>query len=114
MLKAEETNTLQAARSGDHEAFNQLTEPYRREIVAHCYRLMGCTEDAEDLLQETLLRAWRKLDTFVREVSFRAWLYKIATNTCLNALAKRPRRSLPENAYPPSDPLLPLPSPISE
>lgn len=114
MLETEETDRLAAARAGDQEAFHRLTEPYRRELLVHCYRLLGSNEDAEDLLQETLLRAWRRLDTFVRNVSFRAWLYKIATNACLNALAKRPRRILPDDAYPPGDPRQPLAAPLAE
>jgi RNA polymerase sigma-70 factor (ECF subfamily) len=114
MLEAEETQALAAANAGNQEAFHHLTEPYRRELLVHCYRLLGSMEDAEDLLQETLLRAWQRLDTFVRHVSFRAWLYKIATNACLNALAKRPRRILPESSYPPGDPSQPQAPPVAE
>ncbi len=87
--------TLAEARNGDNEAFKNLTEPYRLELITHCYRMLGSLEDAEDQLQETLLRAWRRLETYEGRASFRAWLYKIATNTCLDALEHRTRRILP-------------------
>ncbi|MCI0398915.1 MAG: sigma-70 family RNA polymerase sigma factor [Chloroflexi bacterium] len=95
---------LTAARHGDAYHFSQLTEPYRAELQVHCYRMLGSLEDAEDLVQETLLRAWRSLDTFVTHISFRAWLYKIATNACLDVLDKRSRRTLPPVAHLPADP----------
>ncbi|NJP46977.1 RNA polymerase subunit sigma-70 [Actinacidiphila epipremni] len=86
---------LEAARGGDGEAFRELTEPYRRELQLHCYRILGSLQDAEDLLQETLLAAWRGLDGFQGRASMRTWLYRIATNRCLNALRagerQRPR-----------------------
>jgi RNA polymerase sigma-70 factor (ECF subfamily) len=72
-------------------AFAELAERHRRELQVHCYRMLGSFEDSEDLVQETLLRAWRKRDTFAGRSSFRAWLYKIATNACLDALERRPR-----------------------
>jgi RNA polymerase sigma-70 factor, ECF subfamily len=71
--------------------FAELAERHRRELQVHCYRMLGSFEDSEDLVQETLLRAWRKRDTFAGRSSFRAWLYKIATNACLDALERRPR-----------------------
>ena len=74
---------LDAARAGDADAFQQLIEPFRRELLVHCYRMLGSLEDAEDTLQETLLRAWRRLDSFEGRASLRAWLYKISTNACL-------------------------------
>ena len=84
--------TLVRARAGDGEAFRELTDPYRRELQLHCYRILGSVQDAEDLLQETLLAAWRGLDRFQSRASLRAWLYRIATNRCLNALRDRHRR----------------------
>jgi RNA polymerase sigma factor (sigma-70 family) len=83
------TAKLAAAQNGDRQAFDELIEPYRRELLGYCYRLLGSFQDAEDLVQEVLLRAWLKLGTFERRGSLRAWLYKIATNTCLNALRSR-------------------------
>lgn len=105
---------LSAALTGDTAAFEALTEPYRHELLTHCYRILGSPQDAEDLVQETLLRAWRRLNTFEGRASFRAWLYKIATNACLDTLARRPRRSLPPVSYPPADPLAPIPAPVTE
>ena len=114
MTKSIDLNQLAAARAGDQDAFQQLVEPYRRELLVHCYRLLGSLDDAEDLVQDTFLRAWRGLDTFVRPLYFRAWLYKIATNACLNVLARRSRRILPNSAYPPADPDAPIMPPILE
>jgi RNA polymerase sigma-70 factor (TIGR02960 family) len=87
-----ETATLERARAGDGDAFRELTEPYRRELQLHCYRILGSVQDAEDVLQETLLAAWRGLGRFEERASVRAWLYRIATNRCLNALRERGRR----------------------
>jgi RNA polymerase sigma-70 factor (ECF subfamily) len=80
------------ARAGDGDAFRELTDPFRRELHLHCYRLLGSVQDAEDLVQETLLAAWRGLERFEGRASLRAWLYRIATNRCLNVLRGRRRR----------------------
>jgi RNA polymerase sigma-70 factor (ECF subfamily) len=111
-----ETARLAAARGGDQGEFGGLTEPYRRELQIHCYRILGSLHDAEDLVQETFLRAWRRLDTFEGRSSFRAWLYKIATNACLDALDRQRtvRRALPSTARPPGDPHTPPEPPIAE
>ena len=96
--------TLTRARAGDEEAFRSLTDPYRRELQLHCYRILGSVQDAEDLLQETVLAAWRGLDRFEGRSSVRAWLYKIATNRCLNALrdsGRRPRELADTRDFPP-------------
>ncbi len=95
-----------SAINGDDEAFQQLTAPYRREILLHCYRMLGSLHDADDLLQEALLRAWRRLGTFEGRSPFRAWLYRIATNAGLDALDRRPRRILAQDYGPPADPRL--------
>src|SRR5580698_2303014 len=103
---------LDRARAGDGVAFGELTEPYRRELQLHCYRMLGAVSDAEDLVQETLLSAWRSVNGFRGNASVRTWLYRIATNLCLNALRDRERRPLP--AAPPSSGLLPEPSRLGE
>jgi RNA polymerase sigma-70 factor (TIGR02960 family) len=83
---------LDRARAGDGDAFRELTDPFRRELHLHCYRILGSVQDAEDLVQETLLAAWRGLERFEGRASLRSWLYRIATNRCLNALRGRRRR----------------------
>jgi RNA polymerase sigma-70 factor, ECF subfamily len=105
---------LAAARAGDQHEFSGLTEPYRHELELHCYRILGSLQDAEDIVQETLLRAWRRLDTYEGRASLRAWLYKIATNACFDALSKRPRRVLPTAQYAPADPRQPFAPPVTE
>ncbi|PXY19739.1 RNA polymerase subunit sigma-70 [Prauserella muralis] len=95
--------TLGRARAGDHDAFRELVEPYRQELRLHCYRLLGSLADAEDLLQDVLLAAWRGLDRFEGRSSVRTWLYRIATNRCLNALRDAGRRKPPE-PVPPFEP----------
>ncbi|MBE1606433.1 RNA polymerase subunit sigma-70 [Actinopolymorpha pittospori] len=85
------------------EEFVQQTEPFRRELLAHCYRMVGAVDEAEDLVQETYLRAWRSYGTFEGRSSLRTWLYRIATNACLSALEQRARRVLPSGLGPPAD-----------
>jgi RNA polymerase sigma-70 factor (TIGR02960 family) len=85
-------SALSRARAGDEDAFRELTDPYRRELQLHCYRILGSLQDPEDALQETLFAAWRGLEGFEGRASLRAWLYRIATNRCLNALRGRGRR----------------------
>jgi RNA polymerase sigma-70 factor (TIGR02960 family) len=89
---------LSRARDGDELAFRELTDPFRRELEVHCYRILGSLQDAEDMLQETLLAAWRGLEEFEGRASLRTWLYRIATNRCLNLLrsnARRPAKEVP-------------------
>ena len=102
MIVAEtpDPRVLGAARRGDEDAFRRLVEPHRRELHAHCYRMLGSLQDAEDALQETLLRAWRGLGGFEDGKPLRPWLYKIATNASLDAMAKRPKRVLHLDAPP--------------
>ncbi|NED97722.1 sigma-70 family RNA polymerase sigma factor [Phytoactinopolyspora alkaliphila] len=88
------------ARTGDEQAFRELTDPYRAELQLHCYRILGSLTDAEDMLQETLLAAWRNLDSVTSHSSLRAWLYRIATNRCLNELRAAKRRGPPEPVPP--------------
>jgi len=109
-----ESENLESARAGNQEAFEQLIEPHRRELLVHCYRILGSFDDAEDALQEMLLRAWKNLYSFEGRSSLRAWLYKIATNTCLDALDTRKRRGLPKELYGRGDPGQPLPVPSKE
>jgi RNA polymerase sigma-70 factor (ECF subfamily) len=109
-----DASILAKARSGDSSAFELLSEPYRHELLTHCYRIMGSLEDAEDLVQETFLRAWRRLNTYEGRASFRAWLYKIATNACLDALDHRPKRTLPTALHPAANPQEPILPPKTE
>lgn len=109
-----DTTLLDSARNGDQEAFAQLTEPYRRELRVHCYRFLGSLDDADDVLQETYLRAWRRLSSYEGRASLRAWLYKIATNAALDALDSRRVRGLAPTTYPPAKPGEPFPNPVLE
>jgi len=86
------SDLLARARAGDGDAFRELTEPYRRELQVHCYRMLGSFQDAEDILQDTLLAAWQGLAGYEARASVRTWLYRIATNRCLNALRSASRR----------------------
>jgi RNA polymerase sigma-70 factor (TIGR02960 family) len=101
-----EVELLRRARGGDESAFAQLVDRFRAELQLHCYRIVGSVQDAEDMVQETLLAAWRGLERFEGRASLRSWLYRIATNRCLNALRDHGRRPpeappAPENAPPP-------------
>src|SRR3954471_9956275 len=98
------TDLISRARAGDSDAFRQLTEPYRRELQVHCYRMLGSLQDAEDALQDTLLAAWQGLDGFEGRASLRTWLYRIATNRCLHARRASSRRPAPEWNGPKVDP----------
>jgi len=96
-------STLERAQDGDEHAFRELTAPHVRELHLHCYRMLGSVADADDLLQETLIAAWRALGGFAGRASLRAWLYRIATNRCLNAIRDTKRRA-PAEPVPPFDP----------
>src|SRR6059036_529919 len=109
-----ERELLETARHGDEDAYRRLVEPHRTELHAHCYRMLGSVHDAEDALQDALLRAWRGLPKFEGRSSLRSWLYTIATNTCLNAIAARPKRVLPIDYGPAYDPHDPPGEPIVE
>jgi RNA polymerase sigma-70 factor, ECF subfamily len=103
-VMANERQLLEAARRGDEDAYGRLVGPYRAELHAHCYRMLGSVPDAEDALQEALLRAWRGLPRFEGRSSLRSWLYTIATNACLKAIERRPKRVLPIDYAPAADP----------
>jgi RNA polymerase sigma-70 factor, ECF subfamily len=104
MTATSSPQVLAAAQRGDEGAFEQLVAPYRGELHAHCYRMLGSTHDADDALQDAMLRAWKGLRNFKGTSSLRSWLYKISTNTCLDLIGKRPKRQLPLDAAPDADP----------
>src|ERR1700722_17004226 len=106
------TELLVQARAGDGQAFAQLTDPYRRELQVHCYRILGSVQDAEDALQETLLAAWQGLGGFEGRASLRTWLYRIATSRCLNAVRTAKRRPSQAPAQLPVEP--PAPTRLGE
>jgi RNA polymerase sigma-70 factor (TIGR02960 family) len=106
------TILLERASAGDELAFGELTEPFRRELEFHCYRMLGSVQDAEDMLQETMLAAWRGLGSFERRSSVRTWLYRIATNRCLNVLRDGTRR--PPPAVPSLTFVIPVPTRMSD
>jgi len=107
-------STVQAAQNRNEEAFAVLAEPLRAELLVHCYRMLGSLHEAEDVVQETLMRAWRAFRRFEPRASFRAWLYKIATNACLDVIRNRPRRTFPVSASPAANPLEPTGKPADE
>src|SRR5512135_2287905 len=112
---ADYADHLTAALHGNADEFNALTEPHRSELQVHCYRILGSLTEAEDMVQETFLHAWKRLSTYQGRSSFRAWLYKIATNACLDELDKRRRqRRLPTYAFPAADPHAPIAPPPTE
>jgi RNA polymerase sigma-70 factor, ECF subfamily len=112
---SKEAKRLDAARRGDEQQFSELTEPYRRELQVHCYRILGSLHESEDMVQETMLKAWKRLDTYEGRASFRSWLYKIATNSCLDFLdQQKSRRLLPFEKLSPSDPKTPILPPALE
>jgi RNA polymerase sigma-70 factor (ECF subfamily) len=100
----EQCRLLAAAQAGDERAFRELVGPYRHALEVHCYRMLGSAHDAEDLVQETLLRAWRALERFQPRAQLQTWLYRIATNACLDELERRPRRPEPIDPFPDSTP----------
>jgi RNA polymerase sigma-70 factor (ECF subfamily) len=108
---AEQRGLIAAAQAGDERAFRDLVDPHRRALEVHAYRMLGSPHDAEDIVQETLMRAWDRLDRFERRSSIETWLYRIATNACLDELERRPRR--PDPVYPyPDDRLLESATPV--
>ena len=109
-----EPELLEAAQAGDEQAFALLVEPYQAQLRAHCYRMLGSPADAEDALQETLLRAWSGLARFERRSSLRSWLYRIATNASLRMIEKRPKRVLPIDFGPAADPHVAFDEPLTE
>src|SRR3954447_12670241 len=105
-------DVISRARAGDGAAFRELTEPYRRELQVHCYRMLGSLQDAEDALQDTLLAAWQGVGGFEERASLRTWLYRIATNKCLDARRSASRRPAKEWDVPNVEP--PEPTRLSE
>src|SRR5207245_3568362 len=114
LAEVDESTLLPALRDGDERAFQRLTDRYRRELLVHCYRMLGSFHDAEDALQEALLRAWRGLESFQGRSALRPWLYRIATNACLDVIASRRRRALPNATGPAAGAGESLPGPVME
>jgi RNA polymerase sigma-70 factor (ECF subfamily) len=113
-VTTDERRLLEAAQAGDQKAFALLVEPFQAQVRAHCYRMLGSLADAEDALQETLLRAWRGLADFESRSSLRSWLYRIATNASLRMIEKRPKRVLPIDYGPAADPHVAFGEPLTE
>ncbi len=111
---ADEGGLLERASAGEERAFGELVDPYRGELHAHCYRMLASVHDAEDALQDAMLRAWRGLSKFQRRSSLRSWLYTIATNACLDQISKRPKRVLPIDYGPATDPSVGPGEPVVE
>src|SRR5262249_22633191 len=109
-----EQGLVDAARGGDEDAFRQIVEEYRPALLAHCYRMLGSLHDAEDALQDTLLRVWRGLPEFEGRRALRTWLHRVATKACLDASARRPKRVLPIDYGPPTAPTVDLGQPLVE
>jgi RNA polymerase sigma-70 factor, ECF subfamily len=99
-VPSEEAAAVEAARGGDRDAFAGLCERYRRQLHVHCYRMLGSVDDADDLVQDTFLKAWEARGSFEGRSLFRTWLYRIATNACLDAVARRPKRVMPPDLRP--------------
>ena len=114
MIADGEASLLAPARAGDRDAFGRLAESHRRALQLHCYRSLGSLDDAEDLVQETFLRAWRRIDQFEGRSSFRHWLYRIATHACLDARDFRSRRMLPHDLGTAPNPAGPPGAPLAE
>jgi RNA polymerase sigma-70 factor (ECF subfamily) len=112
--ESHERRLLERAQAGDERAFRQLVEPHRTGLRAHSYRMLGSVDDAEDALQDALLRTWRGLPRFEGRSSLRSWLFKVVTNTSLDAAARRPKRVLPLDYGPPADPHAGLAAPLAE
>jgi RNA polymerase sigma-70 factor, ECF subfamily len=109
-----EAELLAAAQGGDEDAFARLVDPYRRELQAHCYRMLGSAHDAEDALQDAMLDAWRGLAGFQGRSSLRSWLYTLTTNASLKVIRRRPKRVLPVDYGPPADPHAAAREPVTE
>jgi RNA polymerase sigma-70 factor, ECF subfamily len=114
MSESRDTELLAAAKGGDEDAFERLIGPYRGELQAHAYRMVGSLHDAEDATQEALLRAWRGIGRFEGRSSLRTWLYTITTNSSLRLIERRPKRVLPVEFGPPADPHQPTGKPLVE